>query len=159
MDESRFKEILKSHAEEHEEIMQVLGKALGYPYFCHDQKNFPGTTEADGVAVGEHVPVTIAIEAARHIGELQFTLQKANEQVLGLTAKLETEREHRKRLDAAYNSAILKESQRVADKEPHDRFIMAMDKELHDRVSRATDLMMDAVRILRNKDWEPEDDW
>lgn len=66
---------------EMKEIEQVLGKALGYPYICSDQKNFPGSTEADGVCVGEHVPVTLAMEAAECIKEqgLQILSLKLNE--------------------------------------------------------------------------------
>lgn len=50
-----------------DQIEQILGKALGYPWYKGDQKNFPGATEADGVCVGEHVPLTIADEAANKI--------------------------------------------------------------------------------------------
>jgi hypothetical protein len=46
-------------------VCQSLGKALGYPWFKDDQKNFPGATEADGVCVGEHVAESVAEEAAR----------------------------------------------------------------------------------------------
>ena len=46
------------------EIEQILGKALGYPWYKDDQKNFPGATEKDGVCVGEHTAVTLAMEAA-----------------------------------------------------------------------------------------------
>jgi len=49
------------------EIEQILGKALGYPWYKDDVKNFPDATEADGVATGEHTPVTIAMEAARRL--------------------------------------------------------------------------------------------
>jgi hypothetical protein len=52
------------------EIEQILGKALGYPWFKDDQKNFPGATEEHGVCVGEHVAVTLAMEAAAKITEL-----------------------------------------------------------------------------------------
>lgn len=60
-------EIARMHhaydAYEHE-IQQLLGKALGWPWYKDDQKNFPGATEADGVFVGEHVAVTLAAEIA-----------------------------------------------------------------------------------------------
>src|ERR1700686_5062311 len=49
------------------EVEQVLGKALGYPKYSDDQKNFPGTTEKDGVCVGEHVPESLLDEAAKQI--------------------------------------------------------------------------------------------
>ena len=45
------------------EAEQVLGQASGYyPWFKDDQKNFPGATEKDGVCVGEHTVVTLAME-------------------------------------------------------------------------------------------------
>jgi hypothetical protein len=53
------------------QVCQVLGKALGYPYYKEDQQNFPGTTEADGVNVYEHVAESIADEAAGKISQLQ----------------------------------------------------------------------------------------
>lgn len=53
---------------EFEEVDQILGKALGYPLFKDDQANFPGAT---GVCVGEHVTVTLAMEAAELIAKLK----------------------------------------------------------------------------------------
>ena len=53
------------------EVAQTLGKALHYPWFKDDQANFPGATEADGVAVGDHVAETLAAEAAKRIAELE----------------------------------------------------------------------------------------
>jgi hypothetical protein len=53
------------------QIEQILGRALDYPWYKDDQKNFPGSTEADGVCVGEHVPESIALEAAHKIEELK----------------------------------------------------------------------------------------
>jgi hypothetical protein len=52
-------------------IEQTLGKALGYPWYKDDQKNFPESTEADGVCVGEHVAESIASEAASEIVRLR----------------------------------------------------------------------------------------
>lgn len=52
-------------------ILNVLGAALGYPWFKDDQGNFPGATESDGVCTGEHVPETIAAEAAKCIEALK----------------------------------------------------------------------------------------
>lgn len=51
-------------AKEQWEAEQILGKALGYPWYKDDKKNFPDATEADGVCTGEHTLVTIAMEAA-----------------------------------------------------------------------------------------------
>lgn len=60
---------LTDYQSECREVEQVLGKALGYPWYKDDQRNFPGATGAEGVCVGEHVPGTIAAEAARALTE------------------------------------------------------------------------------------------
>ena len=49
------------------ECEQIAGKALGYPWFKDDQKNFPGTTEADGVCIGDHVGDTVVAELASRL--------------------------------------------------------------------------------------------
>lgn len=69
---SRLRE---SHIWACHEVEQILGKALGYPWYKDDQKNFPGTTEADGVCFGEHVPETLAQEAAQKIRTLRRLLR------------------------------------------------------------------------------------
>lgn len=53
------------------DICQTLGQALGYPWYCDDQKNFPGASKANGVCVGEHVAESIAVEAARTLTVLK----------------------------------------------------------------------------------------
>jgi hypothetical protein len=60
------------------DVEQVLGMALGYPWYKDDQKNFPGAIDADGVCVGEHVPATIAAEAADGIQMLRRALERIN---------------------------------------------------------------------------------
>jgi len=62
---------VRGYQQECREVEQELGKALGYPWYKDDQKNFPGTTEADGVCVGEHTPGTIAAEASTKLVELK----------------------------------------------------------------------------------------
>ena len=52
-------------------IQQTLGKALGYPWFKDDQKNFPGSTQEHGVCFGDHVAESLADEAAETIGRLR----------------------------------------------------------------------------------------
>ena len=74
-------QILKMY-EEFDNIEQVLGKALGYPWYKDDQKNFPGATEEDGVCVGGHVAYTIAAEAASRIKSLEEKLEKQNLRVV-----------------------------------------------------------------------------
>jgi hypothetical protein len=58
------------------EIEQTCGKALGYPWFKDDQKNFPGSTEADGVCVGEHVAETIVMELANKYTAAQERIKR-----------------------------------------------------------------------------------
>ena len=58
-------------AKENDEISQILGKALGYPWYKDDQEHFPGVTEADGVFVGEHVAITLVEEAAKALAKLR----------------------------------------------------------------------------------------
>jgi hypothetical protein len=72
---------IQKYKKEMEEIEQILGKALGYPWFKDDQENFPNATEADGVAVGDHTAWSLAMEAAEKIKELQEQLDKHNARV------------------------------------------------------------------------------
>lgn len=58
-----------------DDVCQTLGKALGYPWYMDDQKNFPGADESSGVSVGDHVAGSIAREAATKIAMLETQLQ------------------------------------------------------------------------------------
>ncbi len=69
------------------ELEQRLGKALGYPWYKDDPKNFPNATESNGVCVGEHTPGTIAAEAADAIERL-----RAENRKLALTVSSQTMR-------------------------------------------------------------------
>lgn len=60
----------QSHA-----IEQTLGKALGYPRFADDKKNFPDAT-GDDVCVGEHTAETLAVEAAGWIENLKEKIRR-----------------------------------------------------------------------------------
>jgi hypothetical protein len=51
------------------EVEQILGKALGYPWYKDDKKNFPNATEADGVCVGDNIAESLAMEAATAINK------------------------------------------------------------------------------------------
>ena len=59
---------------ESQEIEQILGKALGYPWFKDDPKNFPNATQADGVCVGPNTAASLAMEAADMIKNLEDKL-------------------------------------------------------------------------------------
>jgi hypothetical protein len=63
---------------EFQEIEQILGKALNYPWFKDDQETFPNATEADGV-VSTGPTWLVATEAADKIKELQEQLDKHKE--------------------------------------------------------------------------------
>lgn len=74
--ELRYRELKKEVMHEFHEIEQILGQALGYPRYCDDQKNFPGTRPTDGVCVGDHVAATLASEAAATIHRLRAENEK-----------------------------------------------------------------------------------
>ena len=63
--------IIDRAREESEQIEQILGKALGYPWYKDDPKNFPTATEADGVCVGVETAWSLAKIAADKIKELE----------------------------------------------------------------------------------------
>jgi hypothetical protein len=73
---------LVGYQHEHNEAGQVAGKALGYPWFKDDQKNFPDATEADGVCIGEHTNLTI-------VEELSAALSTAQTRIDDLESQLE----------------------------------------------------------------------
>lgn len=60
---------IRGYQKECHDVEMELGKALGYPRFCDDQKNFPGATEESGCCIGEHTPASIAMEAAEKLAE------------------------------------------------------------------------------------------
>jgi len=76
MDIDRLKHVARGLWKESIEIEQILGKALGYPRFKDDQKNFPEATEEHGVCVGDHVAVTLAMEASEKIKQLKERNEK-----------------------------------------------------------------------------------
>lgn len=72
-------EIIKGFQESNDEISQTLGKALGYPWYKDDLKNFPDATEKDGVCVGEHIAETLAIEAVTRIEKMKTQINRWRE--------------------------------------------------------------------------------
>ncbi len=70
-DIDRFRQFKAAVLKERDEVEQILGKALHYPWYKDDQEVFPGATEANGVFIGEHVLSTLAMAAARRIAELE----------------------------------------------------------------------------------------
>lgn len=83
MERDRFENLVKDAraqveqvVKDENQIQQVLGRALGFPWYKDDQENFPGSTEADGVCVGDHVAATLAADAAERIVALETALKK-----------------------------------------------------------------------------------
>ena len=66
---------IRKYQKESEEIEQILGKALGYPWFKDDPKNFPNATEADGVCVAPNTAASLAMHAADKIKMLDIREQ------------------------------------------------------------------------------------
>lgn len=59
-----------------DEVCQVLGKVLGYPWYKDHQKNFPGSTEKDGVCVADGTAESLADQAAERIKNLELQLEE-----------------------------------------------------------------------------------
>lgn len=58
------------------EVEQILGRALNFPRYCDDPKNFPNATEADGVCVGDLTPAILAQIAADRITSDAYLIAK-----------------------------------------------------------------------------------
>ena len=69
--QNKDKKAIVALIKESEEIEQILGKALGYPWYKDDPKNFPNTTEADGVCVAPNTAASLAMEAVDLITKLK----------------------------------------------------------------------------------------
>ena len=68
---------LMNELTELEKIEQILGKALGYPWYKDDPDIFPKATEADGVCVGIETAWSLAMIASDRIKELEEKLKNA----------------------------------------------------------------------------------
>jgi len=64
----------KACSKTNDEICQILGKELGFPWFKDDQKNFPGATVLNGVCVGDNVAESMADIASKKIRDLEEEL-------------------------------------------------------------------------------------
>jgi hypothetical protein len=73
-DIQKLKEVRDKMIKESQEIEQILGKALGYPWYKDDPNNFPNATEADGVCVAPNTAASLAMEAADRIRDLEDKL-------------------------------------------------------------------------------------
>ena len=71
---NNLKQPIVIYKKELEKIEQILGKALGYPWYKDDPKNFPNATEADGVCIGDHTAWSLAMCAADRIRDLEDKL-------------------------------------------------------------------------------------
>jgi len=68
---ARMQRLVTGYQNECDEVEQIAGKALGYPWYKDDQVNFPGADDASGVCIGEHVAVTIVSELANRYKSLR----------------------------------------------------------------------------------------
>ena len=75
----RIKHLRDGIAKQNQTIEQACGKVLGYPWFKDDQKNFPGSTEKDGVCVGDHVAETIVCELVGKYTEALARIKRLEE--------------------------------------------------------------------------------
>jgi len=66
-------EVLEAWIRSDHEIDQILGKALGYPTYPDDWN------AGDSVCTGDHVPASLAMEAAQRIRDLEQAIR-----ILGL---------------------------------------------------------------------------
>jgi len=71
-DIQKLKDVRDKMVKESQEIEQILGKVLGYPFCKTEQKNyFPDGSESDGVCIGDNNAVSLANEAAKRIEYLE----------------------------------------------------------------------------------------
>ena len=73
--QTKDKKAILALIKESQEIEQILGKALGYPWYKDDPKNFPTATEADGVCVAPNTAASLAMHAADKIKMLDIREQ------------------------------------------------------------------------------------
>jgi hypothetical protein len=102
-----------AYAKSNDQVCQSLGKALGYPWFKDDQVNFPRSTEADGVCVGEHVAESIADEAASRISALIAEVAALRGEREDAVQVIEAEREDRELVEDRlndYGKSVAKEA-------------------------------------------------
>lgn len=78
-DKAEIERIKRGYSKELWDAEQVLGKALGYPFYKDDPKNFPDCTEANGVCTGEHTTVTLAMEAKAQLAAKDKLLAMARD--------------------------------------------------------------------------------
>ena len=75
--DTRIAALESACAVQNDEVCQILGKALGYPGFKNNQKNFAGTTGAQGVCVGAHTAESLAEEAVAALATARAQIPRA----------------------------------------------------------------------------------
>lgn len=76
---SRVNMFVAGAAKDADELSQIVGRVLGYPRYADDQQTFPGATGPD-VCVGDQVPVTLAMQAAREIERLKVEIERLHDE-------------------------------------------------------------------------------
>lgn len=160
-------------AKENNEICQSLGKALGYPWFKDDPKNFPDATDADGVCVGEHVAVTIAAEAASCVATLRAEVDQAKRMNAELRKDVRARDSHiegleaknarlKAKLDFLEEKGITVGPMQSSDRaEPYLAYVIRPDSELDDTdtISKLTDAQIENARLRALARVQVEDRW
>lgn len=83
-----YGDIIDKARKESEEIEQILGKALGYPWYKDNPDTFPKAIEADGVCVGIETAWSLAKIAADKIKELEETVSDYKDLVYELNEQI-----------------------------------------------------------------------
>lgn len=101
---ARIARITDGFRREQNDIEQTCGKALGYPRFCDDQKNFPGSTEADGVIIGDHVAESIAAELANKYAAAMERVKRLEEALVFISEYWNRDNNERAMEDACWHA-------------------------------------------------------
>lgn len=95
------------------ECEQIAGKALGYPWFKDDPKNFPDATEEDGVCIGEHVADSIVAELATKYAEAHGKLKAAEQDIKSHKVNFQTAQNNAR--IASHNEAVANQRAEAAE--------------------------------------------
>jgi hypothetical protein len=96
-----------------EKIEQILGKALGYPWYKDDPDIFPKATEADGVCVGVETAWSLAMIAADRIKELEN--KAMNIEIVSMAPDSDGAKLAQLFAESDINSSLLKENEALIE--------------------------------------------
>lgn len=114
-DHAELARLKAAMSKSNDEICQSLGKALGYPWFKDDQRNFPGATEGNGVCVGDHVAESIADEAASRISAILAENAALRGEREDAVQVIEAEREDRELIEGRLTARATEAERKLAE--------------------------------------------